>query len=280
MLRSASNLMRLTTSVSQQRVAPLWRYASAVAGQSIAVPSATTSSPSIITPEPPLEPWCGSDVEAIMHKSFEDMIPVELTNLSGRIFNAPIRPDLVHRVVIWQLAKRRSGTAKTKNRSEVKGSGRKIRPQKGTGRSRQGAITSPIFRGGGRAQGPVQRDFNYPLLYNVRRNGLRSVLSSKYACGQLWIVEDAKIQDSKTRRVIEACERYGWHSALIVDDDPDGTSGVDRSLHAASHNVRNALAMNARGLNVYDALYFDMLVLTKPALRHLTDRFAEYDWLI
>lgn len=272
--------MRVITSVSPQRVSPLWRFASTAAGQSNAVASATTSSPSIITPDLLLQPWSGSDVEAMVHKSLEDMIPVELTTLPGRVFNAPIRPDVVHRVVIWQLAKRRSGTAKTKNRSEVKGSGRKIRPQKGTGRSRQGAITSPIFRGGGRAHGPVQRNFDYTLPHNVRRNGLRSVLSSKYACGQLWIVEDAKIQDSKTRHVIEACERYGWKSALIVDDDPHGISGVDSSLHAASHNVQNALAMNARGLNVYDALYFDMLVLTKPALRHLADRFAKYDWMV
>lgn len=257
---------------------PVSRLSSTVSALSPAANPTTPFVPDV--QEPPLDSWNGADVEAVVHKSFEDMVPIEVTTLPGRIFNAPIRSDLVHRVVIWQLAKRRAGTAKTKNRSEVKGSGRKIRPQKGTGRSRQGAITSPIFRGGGRAQGPVQRDFDYPLPFNVRRNGLRSMLSSKYACGQLWIVEDAKIEDTKTRRVIQAMDRYAWKSALIVDDDPEGIAGVDRSLHAASHSVQHTLAMNVRGLNVYDAIYFDMLILTRPALRSLNERFARYNWLV
>lgn len=232
-----------------------------------------------ITPLPPLQSWSGADVDAVLHKSFEDMIPAEIIQLSGRVFNAPIRPDLVHRTVIWQLAKRRQGTAKTKGRGEVKGSTRKIRPQKGTGRSRQGARTSPIFRGGGVVHGPVPRSYDYPLPMNVRRNALRAVLTSKLQCGQLWIVEHARIESSKTKDVIKACDRYGWTSALIIDDDPDGISGVDRTLHMASHNIRNTLAMNWLGLNVYDALSFDMLVLTRPAVRRLTERFARYEWM-
>lgn len=207
------------------------------------------------------------------------MIPTEIITLPGRIFNAPVRPDLVHRVVVWQLAKRRQGTAKTKTRGEVSGSTRKIRPQKGSGRSRQGARTSPIFRGGGVVHGPVPRSYDYPLQMNVRRNALRAVLTSKLVSGQLWIVESAGIRERKTRRVIEACDRYGWTSALIVDDNPNGVAGVDAGLHSASHNIRNTLAMNALGLNVYDALSFDMLVLTRPAVQHLTERFARYDWI-
>lgn len=207
------------------------------------------------------------------------MIPTQITTLPGRIFNAPVRPDLVHRVVVWQLAKRRQGTAKTKTRGEVSGSTRKIRPQKGSGRSRQGARTSPIFRGGGVVHGPVPRSYDYPLPRNVRRNALRAVLTSKLLCGQLWIVESAGIQGCKTRRVIEACNRYEWTSALIVDDDPDGVAGVDASLRSASHNIQNTLAINALGLNVYDALSFDMLVLTMPAVQHLTERYARYSWM-
>lgn len=207
------------------------------------------------------------------------MIPTEIITLPGRIFNAPVRLDLVHRVVVWQLAKRRQGTAKTKTRGEVSGSTRKIRPQKGSGRSRQGARTSPIFRGGGVVHGPVPRSYDYPLQMNVRRNALRAVLTSKLISGQLWIVESAGIRERKTRRVIEACDRYGWTSALIVDDNPNGVAGVDAGLHSASHNIRNTLAMNALGLNVYDALSFDMLVLTRPAVQHLTERFARYDWI-
>lgn len=228
---------------------------------------------------PPLSNWCGADVEGVLHKSLEDMTPVDIISLSGRVFNAPIRTDLIHRTIIWQLAKRRQGTAKTKNRSEVRGSTRKIRPQKGTGRSRQGARTSPIFRGGGTVHGPVPRDYSYPLPKGVRRNALRAVLTSKLNCGQLWIVEEASIEGGKTKRVIDACERYGWTSALFVDYCPQGTSGVDSSLHTASGNIRNTLAISAKGLNVYDAIWFDMLVLTKPAVKHIMDRFDRYDWL-
>jgi len=230
--------------------------------------------------EPPLESWCGADVNAVVHQSLERMVPCDVVTLPGRVFNAPVRPDLVHRVVIWQLAKRRAGTAKAKNRSEVAGSGRKIRPQKGSGRSRQGAITSPLFRGGGRAHGPVNRDFNFPLPFNIRRNALRSVLTSKFACGQLWIIENAAVMGGRTRNLIDACESYGWKSALIVDDVPDGPAGVDSTLSAASGNIVATLAMNARGLNVYDALSFDMLVLTKSAVDHLRNRFARYEWLV
>lgn len=278
MFRSVSRIMPFLHVRSQHR--PGIRAFSSTPDSHLSTStSCATVHPSII-PAPELKLCFGADVQAVVHKSVEEMVPIGFTSLPGRIFNAPIRQDLVHRVVIWQLAKRRSGTAKTKNRAEVKGSGRKIRPQKGSGQSRQGAITSPIFRGGGRAQGPVQRDFSYTLPHNVRRHGLRSILSSKFANGQLWIVENAKIHEAKTRHVVEACERYDWKSVLIVDDDPDGVVGVDPSLHAASHNIRGTLAMNAQGLNVYDVLSFDMLVLTKPALQHLSERFAKYDWLV
>lgn len=230
--------------------------------------------------EKPLSPnLVGADVPAVVHKSFEEMLPCDIISLPGSVFNAPIRPDIVHRTVIWQLAKRRAGTAKTKGRSEVSGSGKKIRPQKGTGRSRQGARTSPIFRGGGRAHGPVPRDYSFPLPHNVRRNALRSVLTSKLHCGQLWVIEDTRIADAKTRSVVGAMERNQWESALIVDHDPTGVAGVNHSLYTASHNVRPTLAINALGLNVYDALSFDMLVLSISAVEHLRNRYSKYEWL-
>lgn len=259
--------------------------------------AANTSEASSTSPDIPLKPsqpsvivhptaeggqltsWGGADVKVVMHESFESMVPTDVISIPGVIFNSPVRTDLIHRTVVWQLAKRRAGTHKAKNRSEVAGSGRKYRPQKGTGRSRQGARTSPIFRGGGRAHGPVPRDYSYPLPANVRRNALRSMLSSKRLNGQLWIVESAGIADGKTKSVIDCMEKYAWNSALIIDDIPEGTAGVEDSLYQASHNVEKTLAMNALGLNVYDALSFNNLVLTRAALEHLTKRFAKYDWL-
>lgn len=206
-------------------------------------------------------------------------MPKDVITLPGAIFNAPIRSDLVHRVITWQLAKRRQGTSKAKNRSEVNASGRKIRPQKGTGRSRQGAVSSPIFRGGGKAHGPVPRNYDFPLPHNVRRNALRSALTSKFQNDQLWIVDSALITHSKTSNIVAIMERLKWRSALVVDDQPNGKAGVHDSLYYASHNLRAALAMNALGLNVHDILSFDMLVLTRDAVQHLTNRYAKYDWL-
>lgn len=228
----------------------------------------------------PLTLSTGADVVAPLHRSLQDMVAIDEIQLSGRVFNAPIRPDLVHRTVVWQLAKRRAGTAKTKNRAEVAGSGRKIRPQKGTGRSRQGAITSPIFVGGGRAHGPRPRSYDYTLPFNVRRNALRSVLSSKYMSDQLFIVDSAAIAQGRTRHLADTCERYGWRSVFVIDDVDGTVARVDKSLRAASGNLHGVLAMNALGLNVYDVLSFEMLVMTRSALSHVSNRFEKYEWLI
>jgi large subunit ribosomal protein L4 len=241
------------------------------------VPSSPSSSTLLI---PRDHDWAGAGREALVYKSLEEMVPIGSAGLSGRVFNAPVRPDLVHRVVHWQLAKRRAGTASTKTRSEVAGSGRKIRPQKGSGRSRQGALTSPLFRGGGRAHGPKPRDYDYPLPHGVRRNGLRSVLTSKFDNGQLWIFESASLSKPKTALLLKSVDAVHWRSALIVDHLPEAEAGVDASLRRASHNVQTILAMSARGINVYDLLSFDMLVLTLPALEHLHTRFENYKSLV
>jgi large subunit ribosomal protein L4 len=234
----------------------------------------------IPAPEIPLQDWCGADREALVYRSLEEMVPVGIEMLPGRVFNAVVRPDLVHRVVHWQLAKRRAGTACTKSRGEVAGSGRKIRPQKGTGRSRQGAITSPIFRGGGVVHGPKPRDYSYPLPHNICRNGLRSALTSKYENGQLWIIESGGLSAAKTKILLSAISAAGWRSALVLDYSPNETSGVNNSLRLASHNVQSVLTMKASGVNVYDLLSFDMVVLTKSALKHVCERFEKYKWLV
>jgi large subunit ribosomal protein L4 len=250
-------------------------------------PASTFSAPSVsiaapVAPEMhlPLQDWCGADREILVYRSLEEMRPTRVETLPGRVFNAEVRQDLVHRVVHWQLAKRRAGTACTKGRGEVAGSGRKVRPQKGSGRSRQGAITSPIFRGGGVVHGPKPRDYSYALPHNVRRNALRSALTSKFDNGQLWVIESAALSSAKTKTLLSAVNAVGWRSALIVDDAPDARTGVDESLRLASHNIQPILAMKAGGVNVYDLLSFQMVVLTKPALEHICTRFAKYSWLV
>jgi large subunit ribosomal protein L4 len=231
---------------------------------------------------PPLPLWAGADVDALVYRALDDLQPVSSVTLPGRVFNAPVRPDVVHRVVHWQLAKRRAGTASTKTRGEVAGSGRKIRPQKGSGRSRQGEITSPLFRGGGRAHGPKPRDFGYPLPLGVRRNALRSVLSSKFWNGQLWVVESGALQTAKTKDLLAAVGGLGWKSALVLDDveTEDQKRGVESSLRLGTHNVQPILAMNILGANVYDLLRFEMAVISLPALESLSKRFERYESLI
>lgn len=238
------------------------------------IPTSTSNNPSS-----QLEECFGGDREALVYRSFEDFVPIDTVGLPGRIFNAPVRTDIVHRVVHWQLAKRRAGTASSKSRSEVAGSGRKIRPQKGSGRSRQGASTSPIFRGGGRAQGPKPRDFSYPLPHDIRRNGLRSVLTSKFFYGKLWIVDDLRVPEGKTKTLVRAIDKIGFRSVYVIDDVPDAPAGVESSFGSASHNVQGVLAMSVRGINVYDLLSFDMTVLSRSALLTLQQRFEKYYWL-
>lgn len=227
---------------------------------------------------PPLPLWAGGDVPALVHRALDDMSPTSALSLPGRVFNAPVRQDLVHRTVHWQLAKRRAGTASTKTRAEVAGSGRKIRPQKGSGRSRQGAATSPLFRGGGRAHGPKPRDWGYPLPAGVRRAALRAALSSKLWAGQLWLVETGALASPRTADLLEAAGRARWASALVLDDAGDGR--VDEGLRRATANVQPMLAMHVDGANVYDILRFEMTVLTRPALDRLCARFAQYENLV
>lgn len=233
-------------------------------------------------PAVPLPQWAGGDVEALVYRRLDDLSPVRTSSLPGRLFNAPVRGDLVHRVVHWQLAKRRAGTASTKTRGEVAGSGKKIRPQKGTGQSRQGAATSPLFRGGGRAHGPKPRDWSYPLPHGVRREALRSVLSSKFWNGQLWVVESGALRSARTKELLAAVGGLGWKSALVLDDVEvgDGKRGVEETLRLGTCNVQPILAMNARGANVYDLLRFEMTVLSLPALQNLSKRYEKYESMV
>lgn len=231
-----------------------------------------------LPPQQTLSQAFGGDVTSLVYRSISDMVPVREVQLSGRLFNAPVRADLVHRVVHWQLAKRRAGTASTKTRGEVAASGIKIRPQKGTGRSRQGARSSPLFRGGGRAHGPKPRDWSYPLPIGVRRNALRSILSERYGRGALWVVEGVE-GEGKTKALIDVVERAGWHNLLVVDGDGEGV-GVDNTFERAARNINGVMGLDVMGVNVYDVLRFHTIVLSMRALEALEERFAQYDCLV
>lgn len=249
-----------------------------------------------------LPPWAGADRPTLVYSSLTSFTPVAITTLPGRLFAAPVRRDLVHRTVHWQLACRRAGTALTKSRSLVSGTSAKSRPQKGTGRSRAGARTSPIFRGGGIAHGPkAEKKWAYQLPYNVRRSALRSVLTNKWDAGKLWVVSGVGAEvgvAGKTGVLVAALDAARFKSVLIVDagdgEEVDcmaaslgpvvpASATPDREwavgLRRAAKNLRPVEVLPVRGINVYDVLRFEELVLTVEAVEILRARFDRYDRL-
>ncbi len=187
--------------------------------------------------------------------------------LSDAVFGVPVREDILHRVVRWQLAKRRAGTHKVKGRSEVSGSGRKIYRQKGTGRARHGARTANIFVGGGRAFGPVPRDHSIDLPKKVRKLGLRCALSAKAREGCLMVLDRAALEEPRTRVLAERLASLGLGSALfVVEGEPE------RNFALASRNLPKIGLLPQQGANVYDILRHDVLVLTQDAARLLEER--------
>jgi large subunit ribosomal protein L4 len=187
-------------------------------------------------------------------------------DLDEGIFGLEPREDLLQRAVRWQLAKRQAGTHKSKGRSEVVGSTRKIVRQKGSGGARHGNRKAPQFRGGGKAFGPVVRSYEHSLPKKVRKLALKSALSAKQAEGKLVVLEDAKIAEPKTNVLADKLDKLGLANALIID----GT--VDENFARAAANIPNVDVLPSVGANVYDILRRDTLVLTKAGLENLEER--------
>lgn len=188
--------------------------------------------------------------------------------LSDTIFGLEPRADILARVVRWQLAKRQAGTHKTLGRSEVNRTKSKMYKQKGTGRARHHAASAPQFRGGGRAFGPVVRSHAHDLPKKVRALGLRLALSAKAKDGGLIIVENAALAEAKTKAFRETMVKLGLQSALIVDG-----AEVETNLGRAARNVPYVDVLPVQGINVYDILRRDTLVLTRAAVDALEERF-------
>lgn len=188
--------------------------------------------------------------------------------LSDEIFGLEPRVDLIQRVVRWQLAKRQAGTHKSLGRSEVSGTTKKFVRQKGSGGARHGNRKAPQFRGGGKAFGPVVRDHSHDLPKKVRVLGLKHALSAKAASGNLIVVEDAKSAEAKTKALKSQLGSLGLTSALFVDG-----AEVDANFGLATRNIPLVDVLPVQGINVYDILRRDTLVLTKAAVAALEERF-------
>jgi large subunit ribosomal protein L4 len=176
--------------------------------------------------------------------------------LNEAIFGAKPRAHLLHQTVVMQLANRRAGSAATKTKGFVRGGGKKPWKQKGTGRARSGSIRSPIWVGGGTVFGPTPRDYSYRMPRSARREALLSALSVKHHDGKIIVVDKLELEAAKTKIMVKALAELKVTSALIVIAQADAT--IERS----ARNLPKIKVLRVEGLNVYDLLRYDHLILT------------------
>jgi large subunit ribosomal protein L4 len=188
--------------------------------------------------------------------------------LNEVIFDAKTRPHLLHQAVIMQLANRRAGTAATKTKGFVSGGGKKPWRQKGTGRARAGSIRSPIWVGGGTTFGPQPRDYSYRMPRTARREALLSALSLKNREGKIIVVDKFELNEIKTKLMVKALAELKVDSALVVI--PQSDIKIERS----ARNLPKVKVLRVEGLNVYDLLRYEHLILTAGALKRLEERLA------
>jgi large subunit ribosomal protein L4 len=188
--------------------------------------------------------------------------------LPDAIFGLEPRADILHRCVRWQLAKRRAGTHKVKNRAEINRTGKKMYRQKGTGNARHGSARVNIFRGGGRAFGPLVRSHEIGLPKKVRALALKHALSAKARDGGIIVIEKAAVAEPRTKALKARFIDLGLDNALIIDG-----AEVDANFRIAARNIPNIDLLPVQGINVYDILRRGKLVLTKAALDALEARF-------
>lgn len=187
--------------------------------------------------------------------------------LSDSIFAAPVRKDILHRMVQYQRAKAQSGTHKTKTISEISGTGKKPFKQKGSGNARQGSMRSAQMRGGSTIFGPVVRSHAIALPKKVRKLAMRVALSSKQADGTLFIVDNVDVKAAKTKAMVEMFAKNGWDAPLII-----GGAEVNENFAKAARNIKFVDVLPQQGINVYDILRHKQLILTKDAVKHLEER--------
>ncbi len=199
-------------------------------------------------------------------KTLENKDAGEIT-LDKSVFGVEIRQDILHRMVNYQLAKRRSGNHKAKQRHEITGTGKKPWAQKGTGRARAGDLKRNIDRGGAAVHGPVVRSHAIELPKKIRQLALKIALSAKAKDGKIIILDEAKAKDHKTKPMAAALGKFDLSSALIV-----GGKEIDVNFARGCANLPRIDVLPSQGANVYDIIRRDVLVLTKDAVNDLTEK--------
>ncbi|UCD33105.1 MAG: 50S ribosomal protein L4 [Desulfobacterales bacterium] len=191
---------------------------------------------------------------------------VSQADLIDAIFNIDVKSNVLHEVVKMQLASRRAGSASVKHRSDVRGSGGKLFRQKGTGRARRGDIKAPLLRGGGSVFGPDPRSYAYRVPKKVRKLALRMALSSKLKANNIVVVDKIEMDKIKTKAFVELMEALNTNNALIVTDKKN------ENLERSARNVPGVKVLRIEGLNVYDILKYENLVLTEPSIKGIEGR--------
>ena len=185
--------------------------------------------------------------------------------LADEVFGVEYNPALVHTAVKAYMATRRQGTVGTKTRGNVSGSGRKLWKQKGTGRARIASIRSPLWKGGGNVHGPQPRDWSQSLPKKMRQGALRSALSERVREGNVLVLDEMKFEQPKTKEFIGVIGKLGLANKTLIVDSLD-----NENLLLSSRNVQKTKVVNSHGLNIYDLLYHDKLVLSRNAINELT----------
>jgi large subunit ribosomal protein L4 len=188
--------------------------------------------------------------------------------VSDEVFGLEPRPDILHRMVRWQLMKRRQGTHATGQRSDVRATSKKMYRQKGTGSARHGNAAAPQFRGGGKAFGPSPRDHAVGLPKRVRALALKHALSAKAKADALIVVDELTAAETKTKALLAQFVGLGISDALVI-----GGSEIDENFGLAARNLHGVDVLPIQGINVYDILRCNTLVLSKSAIEALEERF-------
>ena len=191
---------------------------------------------------------------------------VSQLELSDAIYAVPVKTSILHEVVIMQLAARRSGTARVKGRSDVRGSTKKLFRQKGTGRARRGDVKSPLLRGGGVVFGPQPRSYERKVPKKVKRLALKMALSDKLNNQALMVLQPFELDRIKTRDMVAVLDNLQLESVLFV------TAGEDEKMALSARNIPAVKVLRCEGLNVYDILKYEKLVLFESTLERIEGR--------
>lgn len=184
--------------------------------------------------------------------------------LSDEVFGAPLNKALIYSAVKCYMANQRAGTSATKTRGDVRGSGKKLWKQKGTGRARIASLRSPLWKGGGNVHGPQPRDWSYSIPKKMRRGAIRSVLSERLREGGLIIVDNFELESHKTKDFSVTLETLGLSKRTLVVD-----SHTNDNLVLSSRNLREVTLVAASSVNIYDLLTHEQVALTREAATHL-----------